>query len=140
MIFYHGGASRPVLKNIREKCPSLTHGNGYTPDYFYEREHPYFLDNGAFTDGFNSEEWRKMIKAAEKFENKPDFIVLPDKFNNPKKTFKRSREHIEYVKNFNYYYAAQKPQSPKDALEKALSLKSDGIFIGGEDDWKKKKR
>lgn len=138
MKFYHGGASRPVLKRIREICPSLTHGNGWTPNQFYEREHCYFLDNGAYTSDFNSEEWISMLDEAEGFNSQPDFVVLPDVFNDPKATFERARNHVVEVqkRGFDYYYAAQKPESAGRAVYKAIELGADGVFIGGSWDWK----
>ena len=139
-IFYHGGASRPVLENIREACPSLTHGNGFTPSYYYDREHPYFLDNGAFTSDFNPEKWKEMLDEVLKFDSNPDFVVLPDVFDNPQKTFDRARKYVIEVqkRDMPYYYVAQKPESAFQAIHKAIELGADGVFIGGSWDWKQR--
>ena len=138
MVFYHSGASRPVLRKIRDVCPSLRHGNGWTPRYFFDRKHCYFLDNGAFTSSFNPEEWVRMLEKVREFESSPDFVVLPDKFNNPEKTFERSKKYVGEARDrgYSYYYAAQKPESPESAVRKAQRLDADGVFIGGDFDWK----
>lgn len=139
--FYHGGASRPVLQNIREACPSLVHGNGWAPGkkgLVLDRDHPYFLDNGAFTSSFNEEEWIEMLDKVENFDSEPDFVVLPDVFNNPKKTFERAKKYYREVqkRGFDYFYVAQKPEEPFQAVHKAIELDADGVFIGGDWDWK----
>ena len=139
-VFYHGGASNPTLRKIRKACPEIKHGNGWTPNQFYEREHPYFLDNGAFTGDFNSDEWINMLERVAKFKNKPDFVVLPDKLNNPSKTWERSKKYVfEVIKrNLPFYYVAQKPESYFQAVHKAVELDADGVFVGGDWAWKQR--
>lgn len=138
MKFYHGGASNPVLERIRKECPALTHGNGWTPTYCYDRKHPYFLDNGAFTSDFDKNEWKNVLEKMQEFSSNPDFIVLPDVFDDAEKTYKRHLSHVELAKSFNwpYYYVAQPPFEPEKTINRALELGADGIFLGGS--WDKK--
>lgn len=141
MKFYHGGANDRVLDNIREECPSLTHGNGWKPGKkgkVLDREHPYFLDNGAFTSAFNEKEWISDLEKMKEFDSEPDFVVLPDVFNDAEATPKRHLKYVDIAKKFgwSYYYVAQPPFQPEKTIRRAVELDADGIFLGGS--WNKK--
>jgi len=109
-VFYHGGASEPMLEKVERICSSLRHGNGWTPGEdgkcFDRKERSYFLDNGAFTSSFNEKEWIEALEKMSGFESSPDFVVLPDVFDDAEATWNRHRHYVEIVQafGFDYYY------------------------------------
>lgn len=142
MRFYHGGLTRPKLQKIRKASSIFTHGYEMTPSRYYDISQgtAWILDNGAFTSDFNPPEWISVLEDIEDYDNKPDFVVLPDKFDDPEKTIERSKRWVSEPRkrNLDYYFVAQKPMKPSKVIEKAEELDADGVFVGGSDDWKKK--
>lgn len=126
-----------MLEKIEKISPSFEHGNGWTPGEegkLYDRpERAYFMDNGAFTSSFDEAEWIQGLEKMAGFESSPDFVVLPDVFDDPEATWRRHRKYVDIVEafGFDHYYVAQKGSRPDEVVEKAVRLGCSGIFIGG---------
>lgn len=140
MRFYHANATQKELEKMREMSSKIKHGIEATPKTCHRRKDKWFLDNGAFTDDFNKESWIKTLDKCKGYDNKPDFVVLPDVFDKPVETIKRNWEYVEEVRKrgLDYYCVAQKPMKPDTAVQLALGLEADGIFVGGSWNWKQK--
>lgn len=143
-LFYHGSTSTKYLEKIRSISSIFNHGFEFTPNNkVYSTEEKFFLDNGAFTDDFDHDEWIECMSKFSKRNNDPDFVVLPDVFDDPMKTFSRAQKYRWDVMKFgfDYYYAVQKPnrfdRSNRTAIHRAKEVGADGIFIGGSWKWKR---
>lgn len=141
--FYHGSASRKKLEKIESICKNFETGIGLLPKKLFNTDYPYFLDNGAYSGNFEETSWRETLDLIDRKHPEPDFVVLPDKFNRPIKTFCRSQKYRWDVKeyDFDYYYVVQKPyrfdRSNKTAIDRAIELGAEGVFIGGSWQWKR---
>jgi len=140
VIFYHANATVKELEKMRQKSCRLKHGIEATPNTCYRRKDKWFLDNGAFTQDFDPEDWINTLDKCKEYKNKPDFVVLPDVFDDPVETIKRNWKYVEEARNrnLNYYSVAQKPMTANTAVQLALSLDADGVFVGGSWNWKQK--
>ena len=140
MKFYHGGAYPKRLRKIKSISGSFEHGIGMNPDRVRDRpEYPYFYDNGAFNGNFQEDEWIQGLEKMVRSESSPDFVVLPDVFDDPGATWEKHRKYYQVVNDygFDHYYVAQKGSKACDVVSKAMKLGCSGIFIGGS--WDKKK-
>jgi len=142
MNLYYTGASPDNLRKARESAPSHSHGYGWTPQKMTPHDAPYFLDNGAYTDCFDSKAFRETInEALTEMPRSPDFIVLPDVYGAAEATIERHRnwlyEHRLPVGSGECmrYWVLQPglPVSEQfDAIEGAQ-----GVFVGGPQRWKR---
>jgi hypothetical protein len=144
MKFYHGSTSPEFLRKARKVADVFTHGFEFTPkERILSTDEDFFLDNGAFTDDFNQDKWISTMEKFSQRKNEPDFVVLPDTFDDPMATFMKAQKYRWKVSEFefDYYYAVQKPKrferDNKTAIHRANEISADGIFIGGSWDWKK---
>lgn len=134
MKFYHGTDDHNVIEKAKNKCPGLDHSYGFTPNRMVSTAPHYFLDNGAFTKSFDEDKWISALdKIEDYYDNKPDFVVLPDVFNDAEKTWKKHRKYYKIVEKygFKYYYVAQPPFQPEKTVKRALKIDASGIFLGG---------
>jgi len=139
IIFYHGNPTTKKMKKARNYCPFLEHRAEYTPDTIRNSEFQYFLDNGAFTSDFKPNEWINTLDRIKSSDIKePDFVVLPDVFNDAEATHQKHLEFVNEVRlrGFNFYYVAQPGERDlmnnlQHIVYRALSLGAEGIFVGG---------
>jgi len=128
------------MRRARKAAPSHVHGACWTPAKMTPHEWPYFIDNCAYTASFDREEWLATLdEAEEKMPHRPDFVVLPDSYNDAETTIERHREHVEDV--------LERGMNPAPVLQPGLDesmqirifaqLGADTLFVGGRNDWKK---
>lgn len=140
MRVYHGAPSPENLRKCRRAAPSHVHGACWTPQKMTDHECPYFVDNGAFTNDFDRESWVGLLDTIdEKMPHPPDFVVLPDAFNDAEETMTRHRRHVVDVidRGFNPSPVIQ-PGMPVDAqVSIAEGLGAEVVFVGGECRWQR---
>jgi hypothetical protein len=107
---------------------------------------PYFVDNGAYTDSFEFQQWLEALeKAKQEMPRWPDFIVWPDVYNDAKATqnlvdnnlYQREVSLLPRRDDFDRYVVFQ-PGAPLDEqFAWAKRHAADGIFLGGEQRWQR---
>jgi hypothetical protein len=103
-------------------------------------EWPYFIDNGAFTSDFDSEEWLALLDTLdETMPHPPDFVVLPDELNDAEATIKRHREWAPAVfdRDLRPAFVMQPGFPPSQQVALADGLGADLVFVGGECRWQR---
>lgn len=100
---------------------------------------PYFVDNGAYTGDFDPEEWVALLDELEDMPHPPDFVVLPDVYNDAEGTVERHREWVSEVfdRNLRPAYVFQPGMTVHQQTALADALGADMIFLGGEMTWKR---
>ena len=140
MRVYHGAPSPENLRRCRQAAPSHVHGACWTPAKMTTHEWPYFIDNGAFTSDFDRDEWVDILDSVEdKMPHPPDFVVLPDAFNDAEETIKRHRRHVIDVvdRGFNAAPVIQPGMPISTQVAIADGVGADFIFVGGECRWQR---
>jgi len=139
MRVYMGGTTRPKLRKARQLAPSHCFGVTWTPDDRRLNEIPFFLDNGAFTSSFNPDEWIELLDQLEDYSYGPDFVVLPDAYNDAEGTMKRHRKWAPEVLDRGLPPAAviQPGMDVKTQVALADSIGADFVFVGGATRWKR---
>ncbi|WP_201292972.1 hypothetical protein [Halobacterium bonnevillei] len=140
MRVYHGAPSPENLRKCRKAAPSHVHGACWTPQKMVAHEVPYFIDNGAFTEEFDPEAWRDLLATVdEEMPHPPDFVVLPDAFNDADGTLARHREYAEVVLDHGFEPAPvlQPGRSVTSQVAIADGLGADIVFLGGECRWQR---
>ena len=139
MKFYHANPSPKKYEIMCNICEEIDNRAEYTPKSYVKKNWNYILDNGIYTDSFSPEAWKQfLIKVGEGIYREPDFIVLPDKMNDPTRTFCRSQAYYNLPKDLgiSYYYVIQPTRDNyKTYIDHAKELKADGVFIGGNNKW-----
>lgn len=92
MRIYMGGTTRPKLRKARQLAPSHVFGVTWTPSDRRLNQIPFFVDNGAFTSSFDPDEWTSLLDKLEDYSYGPDFVVLPDEYNDAEGTMERHRK------------------------------------------------
>jgi len=103
-------------------------------------EWPYFIDCGAFGGNFDREEWIGLLdRVDDRMPHPPDYVVLPDVFNDAEATIERHREHATDVLSRGF--------DPAPVIQPGLPIKTqvaiaDGfgasvVFVGGEIRWQR---
>ena len=139
---YHGHASPTDLQSCRDAAPSINHGVEWSdPDRMVtSRDEPFCIDNGAYgAAGFVASDFIDMLDAISQFPEDPDFVILPDCFDNWEKTIERSKGWYETLQDYGYdYYVVGQPRcNPDELLHLADRVNADGIFLGGSSkSWK----
>jgi hypothetical protein len=74
-----------------------------------------------------------MLDSVSQFPDDPDFVILPDKFDNWEKTKERAIGWYETVEEYGYeYYLVGQPPAGKREIEyMADRVNASGIFLGG---------
>lgn len=149
---YHGHASDGTLERCREAAPSVDH-RVMLSDFLTDREDVrYALDNGAFVCWDRGEHWIKsgraekfvrMLRRATEKPVQPDFVILPDVVMEPHQTLRRSEQWAviireEFGLDFPLFLSCQNGMNTTRILEAADRLGVDGLFVGGDDDFKKR--
>lgn len=148
MRLYYTGASPDNLRKARQHAPSHTHGAGWTPQKMTPHDVPYFVDNGAYTGSFDMHEWRVAIQKAKEMPRWPDFIVLPDVYNDAEAT-RDLIEESRYGKRPSALelgpwrcdmdrYVVFQPGLPLDEqFRTARCANASGVFVGGDNRWQR---
>lgn len=138
MRVYHGAPSPENMRRCREAAPSHVHGACWTPAKMTSHEWPYFVDNGVFSGDFDRGEWVELLDSVEaKMPHPPDFVVLPDVFNDAEETIKRHRRHVIDVvdRGFNAAPVIQPGMPISTQVAIADGVGAEFIFVGGECRW-----
>lgn len=143
MRIYHGHPSEPSLAKCRDLAPSFEHGAEFS-DKVGRRDYdnPYIVDNGAFAAFKNDEEWDsdefvEMLEWTKDNIREPEWVVVPDVVGETQATYERSREWVDEIDHATY----QPVQDGMDidmAIDFTLETGSEGVFIGGSKEWKKR--
>jgi len=134
-----GGTNRSRLRKARQLAPSHCFGVTWTPDDRRLNEIPFFVDNGAFTSSFDPDEWIALLDKLEDYNYGPDFVVLPDEYNDAEGTMARHREWAPEVLDRGLPPAAViQPGMPVETqVGLADKIGADFVFVGGETRWKR---
>ena len=133
---YHGHASPTDLEACKGACPTVTHGVEWSdPDRMVtSRDEPFIIDNGAYgSEGFVPSKFIRMLDAVSQFSADPDFVILPDCFDNWEKTQERAIGWYETVAGYgyDYYVVGQPPAGRTELTYLADRVNASGIFLGG---------
>lgn len=143
MRLYMGDASRPALARCRERAPEYSYGRVWTPR-LKRYGAPYIVDNGEYQAAQRDEDWCvdawwAVLDAAAQQPFPPDFVVLPDVYNDAEATLARHREHIDAVRDRGLRPAAV--LQPGIGVETQIALAdrigAGVVFVGGENRWKR---
>lgn len=142
MRLYYTGASPNNLRKARQAAPSHTHGAGWTPQKMTPHDVPYFLDNGAYTDSFDGDEWVDLIdEALTEMPTTPDFVVMPDEFGDAEATIEKHQKWL-YEKplplrsgELARYWVLQPGLSIEEQFDAIEGCQ--GVFVGGPKRWKR---
>lgn len=137
MRVYLGGVSRPNIRKARSVAPSHVFGATWTPSDQRPNEMPFFVDNGVFTGDFDPDEWLDLLDSLAEYPYEPDFVVLPDEFDNAEKTLERHRQWAGEVLNRGLQPAAVlQPGLPVETqVQLADRIGAPFVFLGGADRW-----
>jgi hypothetical protein len=137
---YHGAPSPWNLRCCRKAAPSHVHGACWTPSKMTPHDWPYFIDNGGFGGDFDAEDWHDLLDDVdEKMPHPPDFVVLPDVFNDAEATIERHREHVQAVldRGFRPAPVIQPGRPVESQVAVADGLGAETVFVGGECRWQR---
>lgn len=139
MRIYMGGTSRPKLRKARQLAPSHTFGATWTPSDQRLNSIPFFVDNGAFTGTFDPDSWLPLLDRLEEYNYGPDFVVLPDVYNDAEGTIERHRTWAPAVLDRGLPPAAVIQPGMAIATQVALAdrIGAQFVFVGGETRWKR---
>lgn len=138
MRLYHGAVAPEPLRKCREAAPSHVHGACWTPTKMTPHEYPYFVDNGAFTGDFDPGEWLRLLDTIDdRMPNPPDFVVLPDEFNDAEGTVEKHRVWASEVldRGFRPAFVMQPGMPVTQQVALADGLGAHVVFVGGECRW-----
>lgn len=142
MRLYYTGASPDNLRKAREHAPSHTHGYGWTPQKMTPHDGPYFVDNGAYTDSFDADDWLDTVeRSLLEMPTTPDFVVLPDVYGDAEATIERHKSWL-YDRplplrsgELARYWVLQPGLPIKEQFEALEGCQ--GVFVGGPKRWKR---
>lgn len=107
---------------------------------------PYFIDNGAFSDHrqgrpFREEAFKSLLyKATDLYSREgilPDFVVVPDRFNDPEQTAKLWERWATEIKAISPLFKLAYVAQPKaDGGFPDVPSNAELIFTGGDKPWK----
>jgi len=139
MRVYMGGTNRNRLRKARQLAPSHVFGTTWTPSDRRLNEIPFFVDNGAFTSSFDPDAWTALLDELETYSYAPDFVVLPDVYNDAAGTMERHREYAGEVLDRGLTPAAviQPGMSIETQVRLADRIGAAFVFVGGETRWKR---
>jgi len=145
MIIYHGQPSPKQLERCRESAPSFEHGEEWCePTRYPDHDERYIIDNGAYVaaqsgEKWDKREWYELLTATHDMKRPPDFVVLPDVYDDAERTQARHRRFVEIARShgYDYYSVGQPGLPPVDQVEFAESIGASGVFLGGCEIWKR---
>jgi hypothetical protein len=140
MNIYHGVPSPDKLERARRLAPSYEHGAEYPP-YRMSRSHDarWILDNGAYTSAFDLSEWVGALERAGEYAGGPDWVVLPDVYQEGMRSLVRSARFAGLADAYGYdhYLPVQDGmRNVEQTVRAAVDLGASGVFIGGSDGFK----
>jgi hypothetical protein len=143
MRLYMGDASASALSKCRERAPAHAYGRVWTPNQ-QRTGTPYIVDNGVYQAAMQGEEWSadawtSLLDAVAQEPFPPDFVVLPDVYNDAKATLERHRKHVDEVLDRDLRPAAVIQPGMDERLQVRLAdrLGAGVVFVGGENRWKR---
>jgi len=143
MRLYMGDASASSLRKCRNRAPGYTFGRVWTPNH-NRTGAPYIVDNGIYAATMNGEEWspdrwRTLLDEVAANPWPPDFVVLPDVYNDAAATLARHREYVDEVLDRGLRPAAviQPGMDEETQVQLADELGAGVVFVGGENRWKR---
>jgi len=101
---------------------------------------PYFVDNGVYSGSFDHDKWVDMLDLLrEKMAHAPDFVVLPDVFNDAAETIAKHRRFVDDVIDRELRPAPVIQPGMPVAAQVAIAdgLNAETIFVGGECRWQR---
>lgn len=140
MRLYHGATSPDAIRKCRIAAPSHVHGTCWNPTKMTPHEWPYFIDNGAYSGGFDPQEWLDLLDTIdEKMPHPPDFVVLPDELNDAERTIELHREYAQEVldRAMRPAYVMQPGMAVRTQVQLADRLGVDTLFLGGACRWQR---
>ena len=140
MRVYHGCPSPEGMRRCREAAPSHVHGACWTPAKMTPHEWPYFIDNGVFSGEFDYSEWVDLLDSVDtKMDHPPDFVVLPDSFNDAEGTIELHRTYVQTVVDRGFRPAPVIQPGMPIATQVAIAdgLGAGIVFVGGECRWQR---
>ena len=139
MRVYMGGTNRSRLRKARQLAPSHVFGVTWTPTDRRLNDIPFFVDNGAYTSSFDPDEWVALLDKLENYSYGPDFVVLPDVYNDAEGTIQRHRKWASEVLDRGLPPAAviQPGMDIETQVRLIDRMGVDFVFVGGETRWKR---
>jgi len=144
MRIYLGKCGRPDLRKARQTAPSHVYGHCWTPQNVGLETVPFFVDNGEFVankngEEWDSDEWLALLDRLSEFAYKPDFIVLPDAYDDAEATIQRHREWASEVidRGLDPAFVMQPGLDEQMQVNLAGELGAEFVFVGGADRWTK---
>lgn len=144
MRVYLGSCSRPDLRHARQTAPSHVFGHCWTPQHRGFEHVPYIVDNGVYVAHKNGEEWHAdpwldLLDELGKKTYQPDFIILPDGFNDAEKTIEQHRKYAHEVLDRGLVpaFVLQPGLDTRMQIRLADRLGAKFVFVGGADRFQK---
>jgi hypothetical protein len=144
MRLYMGSGSQSSLTEVRSRVPSNTVGRVWTPHDAGRDGAPYIVDNGEYYAAQNGEEWRvedwtDLLEKVVAHPWPPDFVVLPDVYNDAEGTLERHRKHVGAVLDRDLPPAAVVQPGIDEQLQVRLAnqIGAKVVFVGGDNTWKR---
>jgi hypothetical protein len=133
MKVYHGVPSPSKMERCRESAPSHEHGAEWLPDRMTDHGWPWILDNGVYNGNFHPGAWSDGLSLAQyRMSNAPDFVVLPDVWQDWKATKQRHEIYAQWVPDdWPIAAVAQPGGSVEDVVRFAVDIGAETLFIGG---------
>jgi len=143
MRLYMADAPTSGLAACRQRAPSHTFGRVWTPAH-RKFGAPFIVDNGVYQAAMNDEQWsvsawHDLLDRVANHPWPPDFVVLPDVYNDAEATLERHREHIGAVLDHEFRPAAviQPGMDEQTQVRLADRIGARVIFVGGANRWKR---
>lgn len=144
MRIYLGKCGRPDLRTARKTAPSHVFGHCWTPQNVGLETVPFFVDNGEFVANKNGEEWDSnewlaLLDRLSEYAYKPDFVVLPDGYNDAEETIARHRRWVPEVldRGLDPAFVLQPGLDETMQINLASQLGAKFLFVGGATRWKR---
>ena len=98
----------------------------------------YAIDNGAYHFHLKNKPYddKAFFKTLQYFGKKADFVVVPDKVGDAKKTFEMFFFYHTKLNQYKKYFVLQDGMTPADLL--LITPYVEGFFVGGTTEWKLK--
>jgi len=143
MRLYMADGSTSSLVECRKRAPSHTFGRVWTPEH-RKFGTPYLVDNGVYQAAMQGEEWSAdvwvdLLDRVAEHPWPPDFVVLPDVYNDAEATLERHRRHVDEVLSRGLPPAAviQPGMDVKTQLQLVDRIGAAVAFVGGDNRWKR---
>lgn len=143
MRLYMADGSTSSIAKCRERAPSHAYGRVWTPAH-RKFGAPYIVDNGGYQAAMKGEEWSEadwldLLDRVVEHPWPPDFVVLPDVYNDAEATIERHRQYISEVLDRGFRPAAVLQPGMDETLQVRLAdqIGAKVVFVGGENRWKR---